>query len=519
MPAPAAQDPTYTSAESPAEKRFVATIQRDLMNRFPTAASAQRAGYVRYTGVDDTGAISYANCRWTSRDPAHPSQLWYDTSGKLLGADYSIPLATHPSRPQLWGVNPGRWAKFDGHQHWVARDPKTGKLVYWQWMPDAKFAAGGGIVNHPAAHTLVAMGKVQKTSDVVHLFHFPPTWDLTVWVKPNPNGAFAVDNPAVSTHADGSHDFDFEFGAWNVSIAQRLHPLSGAAQWTHYNGTHVVYTLWNGQANYGVMEIDGPRGHAEGLQTRIYDPSTKQWSLRFASSSDGALGAPSVGTFTGGKGVFYSHDTMGGRAVLVRTTTSNMTHDAYRDDIAVSPDNGKTWTTYWRAQYTRRASAPPLPADTAHGQGRGFDFEFGSWKAQLKRLLHPLSGSHEWAKYSGISVVHKIWNGRANIGELDLSGPAGRIHGLSLRLYSPQTKEWSVYWANAKGGGITTPLVGGFHSGRGYFMDRETFDGKPILARFVFTFSGPNAFRIVQSFSPDNGKTWEPNWISAFTRS
>jgi hypothetical protein len=269
----AQQQALYEGPESPTEKKFVLGIQQDLTKRFPSAASAERAGYVRYTGVDDTGAISYANCQWTSRDPKHPSQLWYDRRGALLGADYSVPIASNPSRPQLWGVNPARWIQLRGHEHWVVRDPRTGALVYWKWMPDAKFAAGGGNVNNPSAQTLVAMHKVAHTNDVVHLFHFPAVWDLTVWAKPNPNGAFAEKNPTVSLSAEsptpnGAHDFDFEFGAWDVQVARRAHPLTRPAKWTYYKGTHVVYKVWNGQANYGVLELYGAQDHIEGMQTR-----------------------------------------------------------------------------------------------------------------------------------------------------------------------------------------------------------------------------------------------------------
>jgi len=157
------------------------------------------------------------------------------------------------------------------------------------------------------------------------------------------------------------------------------------------------------------------------------------------------------------------------------------------------------------------------PAPTTGGQ-HDFDFEFGSWHAHLARLLHPLSGSHTWATYDGTSVVRKVWNGKANLGEFDVRGQAGRIHGLSLRLYNPQTHAWSVYWANANNGEITSPLVGGFSHGQGLFWDRDTFNGRPILARFIFKDLTPHSFRLVQSFSPDNGKTWEANWIATFTR-
>src|SRR5579863_4601 len=110
-PAPADQGPTYHGPLSTAEKAFVAGIQADLMQRFPTSADAIKAGYVRYTGEDDTGAISYANKQWQSADAQHPSQLWYDKSGHLLGADFSQ-LMTGPERPTMFGVNPGRLYEF-----------------------------------------------------------------------------------------------------------------------------------------------------------------------------------------------------------------------------------------------------------------------------------------------------------------------------------------------------------------------------------------------------------------------
>src|SRR5438132_12006833 len=63
-----------------------------------------------------------------------------------------------------------------------------------------------------------------------------------------------------------------------------------------------------------------------------------------------------------------------------------------------------------------------------------FDFEIGTWKTHLKRLLHPLTGSTTWVEYDGTSIVRKVWNGRANLVELDVTGPAGHIEALALRL-------------------------------------------------------------------------------------
>jgi hypothetical protein len=194
--AAADQNATYTGPTNASENAFVTSISSYLMKTYPTAADAEKAGYIRYTNEDDTGAISYANLQWQSPDIHHPSQLWYDKNGNLLGADYSVLVATSPSRPQLWGVNPGRWVEFDGHIHWVGKN-SAGQPTYDNYAMDKDFIAAGGDPQHPTAQTLVVMKKVSSTNDVVTIFHFPSIWDLIVWVKPNPNGAFADKNPNV----------------------------------------------------------------------------------------------------------------------------------------------------------------------------------------------------------------------------------------------------------------------------------------------------------------------------------
>jgi len=136
-----------------------------------------------------------------------------------------------------------------------------------------------------------------------------------------------------------------------------------------------------------------------------------------------------------------------------------------------------------------------------------FDFEFGAWQAHIRRLLHPLTGSDGWVDYDGTSVLRKIWDGRANLGELEVGNPTGHIEGLSLRLYNPQSHQWSIYWANSNDGTLSVPMVGGFQNGRGEFFDQETYEGKAIYVRFIFSQITPASFRLEQSFSADGGKT------------
>jgi hypothetical protein len=147
-----------------------------------------------------------------------------------------------------------------------------------------------------------------------------------------------------------------------------------------------------------------------------------------------------------------------------------------------------------------------------------FDFEIGTWKTHLRRLKNPLTGSTTWVEYKGTTVVRKIWNGRANLVELDVEGPSGRIEGLSLRLYNPQSRQWSLNFASSSSGAMSPPTIGGFKNGRGEFFNQETYNGRAIFVRFVISDITPNSCRFEQAFSDDGGKTWEVNWIATDTR-
>lgn len=147
-----------------------------------------------------------------------------------------------------------------------------------------------------------------------------------------------------------------------------------------------------------------------------------------------------------------------------------------------------------------------------------FDFEIGTWKTHLRRRLRPLTGSNEWVEYDGTSIVRKVLKGKANLVELVVDGPAGHIEGVSLRLYNPQSRQWSLNFANANDGTLTTPSVGEFRNGRGEFFNQDTLNGRSILVRFVISDITPTSCRFEQSFSDDGGKTWEANWIATDTR-
>ena len=153
-----------------------------------------------------------------------------------------------------------------------------------------------------------------------------------------------------------------------------------------------------------------------------------------------------------------------------------------------------------------------------HEGQHDFDFEIGSWKTHLRRLVHPLTGSTTWVEYDGTTVVHKVWDGRANILELVADGPAGHFEGLNLRLYNPQSHQWSLNFSNSNDGMLSQPTIGEFKNGRGEFYDQEPLNGRAILVRFVISDITPNSCRFEQAFSDDGGKSWEINWVATDTR-
>jgi len=155
----------------------------------------------------------------------------------------------------------------------------------------------------------------------------------------------------------------------------------------------------------------------------------------------------------------------------------------------------------------------------AHDGSHDFDFDLGTWKTHSSRLLHPLTGSKDWVEMDGVTVVTKIWGGRANLAEYRAVGPAGVVELLALRVYNPKSHQWSIDFATPNVGTLgAVPGVGEFRNGRADFYDQEAINGRAVLVRFSIWGVTPEEARSEQAFSADGGKTWEVNWITRYTR-
>jgi hypothetical protein len=176
----------------------------------------------------------------------------------------------------------------------------------------------------------------------------------------------------------------------------------------------------------------------------------------------------------------------------------------------------------------RPDGAFPLPAQVASGPAsqvgiapdgqHDFDFNLGVWHTHIRRILDPLSGSANSIELNGTVTVRKIWDGRAQLEEIEAEGPNGHWEGLTLFLYNPQSHQWSQSFISSKMGVLSAPLIGSFKEGRGELFAQDTFHDKSILVRGVWSDIAPDSHRYEESYSNDGGKTWAAAFIGDLTR-
>ena len=149
---------------------------------------------------------------------------------------------------------------------------------------------------------------------------------------------------------------------------------------------------------------------------------------------------------------------------------------------------------------------------------RDFDFWMGSWNVSGRRLRERLAGCEEWVEIGGTSVAWPLLGGLGNVDEFH-TDYGGGYSGMSLRLFEPETRTWSIYWADSRSPGpLEPPVVGAFAGDVGVFECDDTFGGRPIRVRYTWSRVTGGSPRWEQAFSPDGGATWETNWINDFTR-
>jgi hypothetical protein len=192
--------------------------------------------------------------------------------------------------------------------------------------------------------------------------------------------------------------------------------------------------------------------------------------------------------------------------------------------------------SFARAQTTVLTADPNLPIPKLSFDAKGdlkvtasptsspsdFDFLVGKWKMHNRHLNKRLENCKDWTEFDSSDENTKILDGNADMDTYSTTqfpGQAGKLfEGLTLRLFNPKTRLWSLYWIASNTGVIDPPVVGSFDNGVGHFFGKDTFKGKPIIV--VFRWDARNKDRPVwgQAFSADKGKTWEWNFFNVSER-
>ncbi|WP_433007546.1 hypothetical protein [Kribbella sp. CA-294648] len=323
------------------------------------------------------------------------------------------------------------------------------------------------------------------------------TMDLTRRATEPP----ALDVPKVTG------DFDFFVGQWDVQHRRLTAPLTGSDKWREFPGTSEAYTLFDGAVS--IDETIFPTEDFDGMTVRLYDVEAGTWAIYWINSSRHVLEPPVYGGFgPDGVGILEGTDEHDGKPVEVRFRWT-------KGDVPVweqffSADDGATWESNWTMTFTPRGTFPKLTSD--------FDFLTGHFDVRHRRLAKVFVGSDEWEEYDGTCTARTHFDGAISIDEMQF--PTKSSYGMSVRLFDPVEKDWTIYWISSKTMEVNPPVRGRWSDdGRScWLVGEEQLDGRTILVSYAWSDITATTAHWEQSFSEDGGETWEVNWTMDFTR-
>ncbi|MDP4262986.1 MAG: hypothetical protein Q8941_10670 [Bacteroidota bacterium] len=163
-----------------------------------------------------------------------------------------------------------------------------------------------------------------------------------------------------------------------------------------------------------------------------------------------------------------------------------------------------------------KGELPIAPSPTS--SKNDFDFYAGKWNIRNRKLKTRLNHCTEWIEFEAGQEMFKVLNGLGNVDFFKTGTGDDLFEGMTLRLFNPQTRLWSIYWADSNKAVLDTPVTGSFENGIGRFYAEDIFDGKNIWVMFLWDASNPDEPVWSQAFSEDKGKSWEWNWYMYMTR-
>ncbi|MEO6670188.1 MAG: hypothetical protein ABIN36_11970 [Ferruginibacter sp.] len=364
----------------------------------------------------------------------------------------------------------------------------------------------------------------------------------------------------AASKSSSQNDFDFLVGYHSVHHKKLKLNRINSKEWREFDGTHNMFKVLIGIGNIETHNMVNEEGEpTEGMAVRLFNPSTRLWSIYWAKSETGAMDeTPVVGSFDGKLGHFYAKDKLNGKDIILQFEWDRTDENRPVWKQAFSVDNGKTWEWNWFMYFIKDDKANkstaarivqpsegnqdsfdkenynivnPVPTKlhlkinedldikaSGTSSKNDYDFLIGKHFVHHEMLASRLMKNNEWLKAEGTKETFKILQGMGNIELHHFIRPDNSVNeGMALRLFNPSTKLWSLYWADDKTGILDKPLVGSFDGSVGTFFSRDVYNGKPIIVQFQYDKTKPERPTWAQAFSIDNGKTWEWNWYMYYS--
>lgn len=342
-------------------------------------------------------------------------------------------------------------------------------------------------------------------------------------------------------------DFDFFEGKWKLQNKRLKTRLNKCTEWSEYQATNTDKKILNGigHTNNNVAIVDGKS--LEGVALTLFNPKTRLWSIYWASNRNGMLDHdnPVVGSFEGNIGSFYCQEIINGKSIIVLARWDKTNPDKAVWSQAFSEDQGKTWE--WNSfnygtkifedekeqlkkllTFDSTIPIPDLLFDSAgsliikaspNSSHDDFDLLTGKWKMYHKKLKSRLTNNNEWIDLESDDVNYgAILDGIGNTDLYKAIFDGKPFEGFTIRLFNPETKLWRLYWVASNSGVLDPPVVGSFDNDIGHFFCKDTYNGKNVIVLFRWDMRDREHPVWSQAFSPDNGKTWEWNWINVSYR-
>jgi hypothetical protein len=159
-----------------------------------------------------------------------------------------------------------------------------------------------------------------------------------------------------------SGDFEFEYGTWSVRHRRLVDRLAGCDEWEHFEGTTICAPILDGVGNF--EQVWMPSIDMVGMALRLFDRTTREWSIHWSSNRTGRLEPPVVGRFVNGIGTFEADEDFNGQPIRVRFVWDEISSDRARWTQSFRRDGDTDWEDNWVMDLTRRSHDAPAASNT-----------------------------------------------------------------------------------------------------------------------------------------------------------